>query len=176
MPRIYIEPAQFIHYRGVTIYHTYRNEDGNYPMSFHYRTDEEEDNKFVFDVRDLPNKNGFDVSKEEDQKLIIKNAIDEHLLLLPEGVLYTPEDTGETKQEEMMDKEFQIPLSLRRRDIAQIFGNDFALDLEAREITGIADRMSVGFKKWHSWDAVLCEAMNLPDLISKIEALRSKAQ
>lgn len=75
MPEKWVEPEVFLQYRGVKIYHVYRNDNYNDVRSFIYGNsiDCTDDGEDTFDVRDLPVPEG--VSKK-DHAAIIKAAID----------------------------------------------------------------------------------------------------
>lgn len=53
-------PEVFLHYNGVTVYHTYKDNEIRHPLTFSYTTDpdymedfSDEGDRFCFDVRDL---------------------------------------------------------------------------------------------------------------------------
>lgn len=82
MPFIYVSPELLTHYRGVSVFHTYRfGEDS--VRSFIYSL-AEDDEDFEFDVRSLTIPNGVNA---DNHKLIIHYAIDRGLIapLLKQG-------------------------------------------------------------------------------------------
>ena len=93
MPYKWVDPDVFFEYKGIEIYHSYK--DGWYidVFNFRYSTDILENTgdtvDYEFDVRDLPNPDNLDLNHGIDNhETIIKGAIDKKLLLLPEGVKY----------------------------------------------------------------------------------------
>ena len=52
MPNAWVEPEVFMEHSGVTIYHTYNNDDINNKMAYHYTVDISEQSHF--DIRNIP--------------------------------------------------------------------------------------------------------------------------
>jgi hypothetical protein len=77
--REYIEREVCLKHNGVTIYHAYRDDDADWPLTYWYALSPEDDAD-EFDVRDLP---------EEHHRVIIEDtlklAIDAGLLKNPHG-------------------------------------------------------------------------------------------
>jgi hypothetical protein len=83
MPWEWIEPQEFLMYRGVRIFHAYKDELSEIPLTFWYSTSSTAgpDSPYEFDVRDLPGyieRNGKDEIAEH--KRVIMAAIDAGLL------------------------------------------------------------------------------------------------
>jgi hypothetical protein len=57
MPYIYQEPEVFFQYRGVKVYHTYKDSGTQYVKTYGYwySLDEEEGERYQFDIRDVAN-------------------------------------------------------------------------------------------------------------------------
>jgi len=95
MPQKWIDPELFFRYKGVSIFHTYKNDNANGVKFYWYTTDPiepEDSNGYSFDVRELPLPAGCLASDAIYHQAIIKNAIDNGLLTLPEYVEYKPEE------------------------------------------------------------------------------------
>lgn len=86
MPYDWVNPDKFLKHRGISVYHTYKEDDYCKRCEYWYTTDintTESNDDCVFDVRDLP-------KTREDENIYetIKNAIEKKLLKLPEGDEY----------------------------------------------------------------------------------------
>ena len=86
MPYKWVDPKVFVKWKGVTVYHTYRNDDANNAWFYHFTTNSagaEGDDENSFDIRELPvvanPKNQtkcLSSNNLEHQKLIIKKCIE----------------------------------------------------------------------------------------------------
>ncbi len=85
MPLEWVEPQRFVTRKKVLVYHTYRHETITDTREYWYTTDVNEDQEFQFDVRDLPVPEGM---SRDDHKSIIRAAIDNKLLKLPDEQQY----------------------------------------------------------------------------------------
>ena len=86
MPLKQVPPDEFLTHLGISVYHAYNDGMQDDPMRYWYVTDINEDDEFEFDIRDLDPP---DSSPEDDHKKIIKHAIQEKKLKLPENINYT---------------------------------------------------------------------------------------
>lgn len=74
MPMQYVEPELFTEYRGINIYHTYKNQCFNSILQYHYSTSQDDSEEcLIFDVRDLPIPDGI---KQDNHLFIIQAALD----------------------------------------------------------------------------------------------------
>lgn len=78
MPTKWVPPKVFLKYKGVTVYHTYRNDDIEMPHRdywYGWREDccEERDS---FDVRDLPNPHRYDLDTDQGKRAVLREVID----------------------------------------------------------------------------------------------------
>jgi hypothetical protein len=83
MPYVWKAPEKFLTYRGVNIYHAYKDELSDMPIEFWYSTCREESpgSPYEFDVRDLPGyRGGCSTADREEDKRVIKAAIAAGLL------------------------------------------------------------------------------------------------
>lgn len=90
-------PEVFLSYKGITIYHCYKDDDYDDVLLYWYTTyggcDSELTEKFQFDVRELPT--WVDNADSLTDSIIdsIKRAIDQGLIAYPEGYGNTEEWT-----------------------------------------------------------------------------------
>jgi hypothetical protein len=54
MPYMYTEPNKVTERKGIAIYNVYKDDNYGRPLFYHYTTDICENEKAVFDIRDLP--------------------------------------------------------------------------------------------------------------------------
>ncbi len=73
MPMTWVEPEALMTWRGVTVYHTYRDGTTDMPSEYWYTLDVCEDREYQFDVRDFPVPAGAEASRHD---LIIQAALD----------------------------------------------------------------------------------------------------
>ena len=80
-------PALYLAHRGVHVYHEYRADDGQV-LDHHFTMDPEEAGEYSFDVRELPawKRLKHIVDEEVRAKMVIREAIEQGLLVEPEGV------------------------------------------------------------------------------------------
>ena len=85
MPMIWTEPDVFMTYKGIVIYHTYKDDIYDYPSTFWYST-APEDPEYYFDVRELPYMEGKyqEMESLNAHRNAIEHAIDNGLLKIPE--------------------------------------------------------------------------------------------
>jgi len=96
MPYGWVEPEKFMEYKGVEVYHCYKDDDIEWPLQYWYTTDNcgvEVDDNFRFDVREIESeleKKGFlpdEIVVEEDDENehapIIRCAIDHGMIKVP---------------------------------------------------------------------------------------------
>lgn len=76
MPMSWVVPETFLSYKGVTVYHTYKDDMADHRLEFWFTTDYEENPDFNFDVRTL------DGPGDAEER--IKRAIDNDVLRTPE--------------------------------------------------------------------------------------------
>ena len=86
MPLKYIKPDEFFSYNGIIIYNVYSHDNYSDPCEYWFTTDVNEDSSFEFDVRDIPTA---DIIKVDGPKAVLKYAIENKLLKLPEDIDYT---------------------------------------------------------------------------------------
>ena len=72
MPLVWKRPETFLTYQGITVYHTYKDDNWNDRMEYWYSTDptESDDDDYEFDIRNLKEYN-----PEKSHRDIIKEAI-----------------------------------------------------------------------------------------------------
>lgn len=85
MPLKWVEPELFFTHQGISIYHTYGNSDIDHRYENWFTTCVDENDGYEFDIRDLPVQ---DVVKVDGPKAIIKYAIENKLLKLPDKIKY----------------------------------------------------------------------------------------
>ena len=94
MPYKLIEPDIAINHLNINIYRTYKNEDYNNPLLYWYTTSSLEEPEFEFDIREIKlqlnlnnieNLNNID---DENHNLILRYAIEQKILTLPDSVKY----------------------------------------------------------------------------------------
>jgi len=94
MPQGWVDPERITSYKGVCVYHTYKDDEIDNRTTFGYTTDInyvegfEDSDKYFFDVRDLPRDEEINVNDPETHLKIIMDAIDKKLLVLPKGMKY----------------------------------------------------------------------------------------
>lgn len=72
MPYAWVEPELFISHNGVSVYHTYKDENMDAGrLEYHYTTDIGEQSSYEFDIRDLPS-----YRPKTKHSKIIKRAIE----------------------------------------------------------------------------------------------------
>ena len=84
---IWVEPEVFLEHNGVTVYHTYRDDDidqGANWFLFTLREDGGED-KDAFDIRDVDPLNLYKSGLDETRRAVLRHAIDNGLLKAWEG-------------------------------------------------------------------------------------------
>ena len=89
MPMTWIEPEVLTTHRGVTVYHTYKNDCIEDRMTYWYSTDPMDSEDFCFDVRELPVPDGVE---PENHELIIAHALDNDLIDLADDLEVEPEE------------------------------------------------------------------------------------
>lgn len=81
MPLTWVEPELLMEYKGVYIYHTYKDNFLDSPSTYWYTTAENEDDGFEFDIRSLhtwkSSANDYGLGHLEDVKKAIRDYIDE---------------------------------------------------------------------------------------------------
>lgn len=85
MPWQWTEPEKFLSFRGVTVFHTYKDELSDIPLEFWYSTSSTNalGSPEEFDIRDLPGYRSQDgQGKTAEHERVIKAAIDSGLLPL----------------------------------------------------------------------------------------------
>ncbi len=86
MPMKWVEPDVYVLHKEIEVYYTYRGNDYNDPRAYWYSTSVIEDDDFDFDVREIKVPETLDRVRHD---LIIKWAIDEKKLDLPDDIAYT---------------------------------------------------------------------------------------
>ena len=94
MPLKWVEPDVFFEHLGVTIYNTYNDNNYDDPSQYWFTTDETENEGegefgFEFDIREIKEELNTNISAARDPKLILRMAIEEKILHLPDGVEYS---------------------------------------------------------------------------------------
>lgn len=79
MPYAWVEPDVAVEHNGVTIYHTYKEDDYNQRLFYWYTVDQGESSSF--DIRDLP-----EYDRTLSHEDILRRAIDNKSLLLMEEI------------------------------------------------------------------------------------------
>lgn len=85
MPYDWVNNEMFMEYRGVTVYHLYKDDFMyNGPYEFHYTTEEDGDGSVAaaFDVRELPEAKDVDKAEANWIRGVIRRAIDNGTLPL----------------------------------------------------------------------------------------------
>lgn len=80
MPYRWVDPAIFLEWKGITIYHDYRDDMEEYPLISWYTASLEKGSEF--DIRDLAIKLGMPIPHDDRDyhKEILKRAIEENLI------------------------------------------------------------------------------------------------
>lgn len=133
MPLAYTAPEVFMEYRGVTVYHCYKQMDMNNRDPNRYTTDgqEELDSEFEFDVRKLATPNG---TRHDEHQKIIQYAIDCGSLTL----------SGE---DEVKPRCYEIPAKISDDDYSaeeSFDAADVLKDWDAGKITALAEENWTG--------------------------------
>lgn len=84
MPYVWRPPERFLTYRGVTIYHAYKDDLSDVALDFWYSTSDCESpgSAFEFEIRELPGFRGrYDCLDQAEHRRAIRQAIAAGLLL-----------------------------------------------------------------------------------------------
>ncbi|HXJ94531.1 MAG TPA: hypothetical protein VMT20_16920 [Terriglobia bacterium] len=86
MPFQWIDPEILTEYRGIRIYHTYKDDDFEQPSEFWYKAENGEDSEF--DVRDLPAADGVTAWSwsSGDVKVLVSTGRDTHLRIIKAAI------------------------------------------------------------------------------------------